>query len=265
MYMFAAAFGILVLYILFASEIKEPIYLNLTNAMVPTFILGFILTALSKLGIIINIEDIAKEAQKNLGDLGDLIRGSTDHGLSGTEHPFDAINEIRDLKKNDTVYIMDTRIADTNIQTSLRNALEAGVSLKILVMHPDSEQAKYRFLDLDDSTSFDRYQRSLVNQKTDLDQLASEDKIDLEVNYTKEWITCPIFIAYSGSHEFAYTGYYLNNRAMEFPNVYWKSGKAGFLDKLKIYFDIKWNRAKKGMSIEQLIKEKEDNKVVKDN
>lgn len=250
---------ILIIYVKYIDSVNENLR-NASNAVVPAILIGLIFTALSKLNLILNIQDISKEAQKNLGDLGALISGNTNHGLSGTISEFDGVGEISRLKKGDEVFWLDTRIASVNIVTSLGKALNAGVKIKVLTMHPESEAAKYRYLDITSATDFNAYKESLYHQKKELDLLVSKTEYDIQVAYTKEVISLPILIVKSGNHEYAYTGYFIHDRAIEFPYVYWKSGEDGLIDNLETFFHRKWVNAEAEKDIAELIANKEQSR-----
>lgn len=257
----AIAAVLLIGYIFYIDIIPEGKYKNLINILTPALLLGFIITALSKVGLIMSVQDISEEAQKSLGELGDLISGSTTHGLSGAIDSFSSIEEMNGLEMGDTVRWIDTRISASNIVTDLTKVLEKGIKIRLIVMHPDSDMAKYRYLDIQSATDYEDYKNSLVTQKKELDFLLSKKEFDLEVLYTCESISLPIFLVNSGNHEYAYTGHFLHDRAIEFPYVYWKSGRKGFIDELERYFKRKWKRTAEGKDVDVLISEKEASRV----
>lgn len=212
-------------------------------------IVTIFMSLVGKFGMVLNAESLINTIQSNFGILATLIDGSQTSGLMGTDAEYNEYTHISKLKNGDRVFWLDTRISGQTDEgvSKLEEALRIGVSIRLLVMHPENTCMNARFEEIQTRGTYDEYVQEFGAQKTQLDGLkeeADKEKWDFEVEYYRDLPGLPILILRQGDHEEAYTGFYLNSVANDFARIRWQSAKESFLDQLQNYFDKKFQLSK---------------------
>jgi hypothetical protein len=188
---------------------------------------------------------VVREVLHDEAVLGELKRAVTDglipnarkQGLIGIDSPVDFQMLFSDLKKGDELLWLATYI-ETDFDDALKEALQAGATVRMLVIDPESPCLQMRAQELTDRYR-QHYQRQAEVHLGRLQDIAVCRSGTLAVRTYRDLPSASMFIVRSGGRPIrAQTGFYVGAPIVQTPHLRW--GEGAMLEMFSKYFEAKW-------------------------
>lgn len=155
-----------------------------------------------------------------------------------------------DLQKGDELWWLDTYApSHKSWITHLREAIQRGARINMLVLDPNCQVTDYRADEIGDFYTRDAFKPELEIFLRDLlkcVQIKSQEGGSLEIRIYSDLPCVPIYLICRQSKPFfGYTSFFLSSpTGVEFPHLKWKPGDNALLNHFYIYVQKKWDKNK---------------------
>ncbi len=221
---------------------------NLAFVCVPAFLIG----VCDRLFLIdYFLEDTEQVIeQKLIKPFGDYVGNLEEYGLQGMHPPIDFNIIFQEMEPGGTLKIHDTVIPDIHKTfPSLREALDRGVHLEVLVSHPESQITKFRSIEIGPEWDYEKsFRPAIYGYISHFQAIVKEEERTrapfILMRYYEDLPSVPMYILDNpgDSNDKLYHGYFLANSSVEVPHVEIVRKDKGLYDSFFQYFSEKWNR-----------------------
>jgi hypothetical protein len=185
-----------------------------------------------------------------------LERSLSKQGLSKAhENPFDFSLIFRTARKGETVWWLDTYCPRKDeFFDDLKKAFARGVNVRMLIIEPDCDNAKYRAEELEGTEDTgESWQSGLSDFIHKVDLIAERFKGNIEIRFYRDLPCIPMYLICKDSRpRLGWFSIYLGRATAHFTHFELKS--SSLLSEMAKYYDAKWERNQEGLpaSIENI-------------
>jgi hypothetical protein len=178
-------------------------------------------------------------------ELSRLIPKVVLFGLTNIEDRMDYGALFDSLQPGDELWWLDTYTPGyEDWRASLREAIERGARIKMLVLKPGCDSAKLRAKEISSEIPLAAFEKGLEQFYIDMVARANKSPNAMEVRTYTDLIGCPIYLIERKGHAIkAISSLYLNPASFDFPHFVWEDSNSGqIIDALAKYVKDKWEK-----------------------
>jgi hypothetical protein len=249
---FIAFFALSLLFENKKSKRWQLLFNNLAFICIPLIVIG----VLDRLFLIrYFIEDTKILIHESLVEPFDSYVGSlVRYGVKNVHEPIDLKIVFDQMEKGGTLSILDTMLCDFDkTLTNVKDALDRGGKVRVLVIHPDAHVTKLRAEEVGPEWDYDDIFRPaiykyIVQFRAVVKDYAIRSK-RIEMRYYEDLPCMPLYILDNPGedNDKLYHGYFLGEPSSQMPHVEIIPMKGGLYDSFLRYFNEKWKRNAKNV------------------